>query len=170
MSTDIMDDGEYRVTIYAGPVRDDGGDRRMVQIGRASDDFIRVPYEVWIDMCRATTLHLPAPFPELETIALNWNSHPRAIKEVLIELARQKTVYPPGFPANRTGIRAAICAGQDELNEAYHAWCNEKGRVDTVGLTPDGRYPYTTVEMIQAAAVIIYGLDCIFTGWREKDE
>jgi len=90
-------------------------------------------------------------------------SHVNLFNELLEEFRRQIRAFPPGFPANRTGIRAGIGAARDELFEAWSAWNVEKKSLD------DDQWKETRAELLQAAAVIVYTLACMDDKWREDE-
>lgn len=76
------------------------------------------------------------------------------VRDVSDEMVRQDSIHPSGYPATRDGIRLAIAAGEDELDEALQAW--REGRCKCP-LPMCGHHKWGSVrtELIQAAAVLL---------------
>jgi len=70
-----------------------------------------------------------------------------AFAVALHEVARQDEIHPAGFIADRDGIRLALAAMQDELDESLEAFQGgEKRRTDEY-------WPKTEEELVQTIAV-----------------
>lgn len=76
-------------------------------------------------------------------------------------LDRQMESFPPGFPADRNGIRLGLAAIEDELNETLTEWRADKSIDETFRNTYD--------ELLDVISAAIYTAVELSNLHRDKD-
>lgn len=77
-----------------------------------------------------------------------------ALVALTLEIERQRSIHPDGYPATRNGIRLGLACAQDEVLESLDEWRLARCKCNA----PDCAHPdWSNVreEALQAAAVLL---------------
>jgi hypothetical protein len=78
------------------------------------------------------------------------------LASLMLEIARQDNLHPADFPATRDGLRLALAAAQDELDERCESWRNGRPRPGQ-----DADWTACRIELVQLAAVALRAVRAI---------